>query len=168
MTDLNSVTNAGFQGTNLTDTGKSLKQKTFINKQQAKDSFMSSLKEKIKTNKKGLIIGAAAALGIAGGIVYAVKTGKLQELIANIKGNKPAEEKSKEPTPELTEKPVPEPSVDDDCPEPDPEPDKLDEDEPWDSDDDDDTDTDTDTDIDCDTDIDDYYDFPEEEEPEDD
>ena len=54
----------------------------------------SSLKEDTlslqnKTSKKGinktcLIIGAAAALGIAAGIIYAVKTGKLQRLIVQI------------------------------------------------------------------------------------
>ena len=58
------------------------------NMQNTKDSFVSSLKGKITANKTGLIAGAIAATGIAAGVIYGVKTGKLQGLIANIKGDK--------------------------------------------------------------------------------
>ena len=93
MSNVDPITSASITSTDNTS-------KTTVNnfKNKAASHFnknTSSLKEdtlslsnKVSKNKKGLIIGAAAALGIAAGIIYGVKTGKLQGLIENIKGNK--------------------------------------------------------------------------------
>ena len=102
MTDLNSVTNAGFYGTNLTDTGKSLKQtvsaQPINTEENTKDTFVSS---KPKEEKQGF----------------------LNKIALSFKGNKPAKEESEEP--------VSVPSIDDaPDPVPEPDPDELDDDYP--------------------------------------